>query len=184
MVQLRADKRIVDWRIPVSLGFAGGYFSDSCKTFKSNGESAELIEVPDARTELKIIPLQFFARSMFDLPWLDFLAADVWAGMEKIYFEETRILSSLAAGGSASNGPESSKRLVVKGEQSGVAFGVAVNLLLNKLDEQSALGLYNSVGLGKVYLRLFAESGMQSGGDPNFSRLAVGFGFGFASGVP
>lgn len=187
MPQVKADKTAAYYGFPVKVGIGFGYYKDKCKTAKAGSTGTDLVFTETGGTSLKLIPFQLTVGTTFELPSFPFFNVDMQTGFEHLIVEESRIVLGADASNTDSSDTESSGGggLVLTTSANSLIYNIGVNLLLNKLDEKSANSLYQSLGLGKVYLRTFVESTIALGSnEPNFDRLAIGIGFGFASGKP
>jgi hypothetical protein len=182
----------VDW-LPlkkyVGLGLRTkmGYFVDSGKTLVANDQGDMEIN-PDGDTGLTLIPLQLAGLLRVSPFSQKYLVLDVWYGYEFAYFQEARIVKKaenepiqtpvgqrrLAADASTSN-----KALVNSGWKRSMVAGIALNILLNPLDESSVKSMHSTMGIGAVYLSPFMERISSQAEGLRFDRNTYGFTFTF-----
>jgi hypothetical protein len=184
----------VDWmpfefyRMALGLKFAMGMYKDEGRAIRT----AEETEAPtgrddSSRTNLLLLPLTAainFTANPFSQRWIGF---DAWAGIEYLYYQETRSTETPAA---PTTQPAARLR-PIGGDVSAIAnkawkrnslYGVSVNLLLNWMDQGSPNSMRGSLGLGYVYLSPFIQvSQSMDDRGASFGRQEFGIAFRFES---
>ena len=170
--------------------------------------SGEIVADHAGPASLTLIPMQFCFTaegSPFSKKWL---VLDGWVGVESVYWQETRVsttdttstapstaatptttssvrlgrpsylLDTTSTGSTSTDDTDTS--LVNSGRKTASVIGFAANILLNPLDEESALSSRGTLGIGSVYLSPYMEIVRTIGTKgASWGRTALGLAFTF-----
>ena len=182
-----ADWFAWDWYITFGISLKTGFYTADGRAVKPTGSRSDispdnLTKDTTSSTVLTLIPTQLALAAEFTPFPQKWLVVDGWYGAERLYFQEVRsgaqtktgqsLLSPLAVG-------STDDALTNKGFKSSMVSGVAVNILLNALDEQSSQSMRGSMGLASIYLSPYVEFVRQSSSGVDFSRVNRGITFTF-----
>lgn len=188
--QISVDWFPLDWYATLGLNLRFGYYTaDGHASTVPKGQTApngsQVAQDPNGETTLTLIPLGigFSAEfTPFDKKWI---VLDTWIGYESLYFQEVRTSSEAATSSPTTNTPTATadakdEALVNKGKRDEMVIGASVNILLNALDEQSALSSRGTLGIESVYMSPYFQivNTLKEKG-ASFSRTEIGLGFTF-----
>ncbi|MBF0440734.1 MAG: hypothetical protein HQK54_02405 [Oligoflexales bacterium] len=128
----------------------------------------------DSNTELKLLPIQVKGLLQFTPLRSHFICINVWGGVERLSFQETRYSNRSSTGGGEGEGDSV---YINEGANMGTVQGASVSLLLDFLDEKSVHSLA-FLGFRSIYLTVFSEK-TQINKEPNFGRTTNGILFTF-----
>lgn len=174
----------VDW-LPVRLGFLNlgvgfriSYYSaDGRPCLRCNRETGEYTKDPSGHTRLNVTPAQAVAIASCNL-FSKYLQINGWAGTERLYFQEARIVETKEGKESS----DSTKGIFANtGTRNSVVTGASLSFLLNWMEPSAASRLDSSLGFSHIYLTGFVEKSKTSGSKVgvSFDRATTGVAFTF-----
>jgi hypothetical protein len=169
--------------VAVGFGVKLGYYTDHGHAAQSavDNPTANDVTVDDhGPTELTLLPLATVGTIQFTPFPKKYLVIDGYAGLEHLYFQEVRVNTG---DGSSPEGENAKSPITIKGSRQSLVLGVAANIRLDPLDEQSVNSMRGALGIGSVYLSPFVEVIKAMGGKSGvkFDRTNIGLGFTFES---
>lgn len=193
---LNVDYFPIDFLVTAGIGLRMGYYSDEGFTAKpvagkdkKDYEASEVNEDRNGPASMTLVPLQVGISAEFSPFERKWIVLDAFLGYEKLYWWETRTVASEskaptgtkpAALMAAATGSDDA--LVNKGEKSATVLGLALNILLNPIDEATVLAARGTLGIGAVYLSPYLEIVRTlSKENASFGRTSMGLGFTFES---
>jgi hypothetical protein len=169
--------------VAIGVGMKMAYFTDqghAAQNSVDNPTDDDISVDTNGPTELTLVPFGAFATMQFTPFPKKYLVLDGYWGFERLYFQEVRVNTGADV---ESTEAKASSPITVKGSRDSLLVGVAANILLNGIDEQSANSMRGTMGLGSVYLSPFVEVVKGIGGKKGatFDRTNIGIGFTFES---
>jgi len=181
-ISFGVDFNILRKYVAAGIGLKIGYFIDQGKAGKTSVSNPTVDDITvdeNGKLELTLIPLQLTGTVQFSPFPVKYLTVDGWAGAEFLRFQEVRLVSQ----STEQEGESSTAPITNKGTRTSMVTGVALNILLNGLDQASVYSMRSTMGLGAIYLSPFVEvvSELGSGTGVNFDRTNIGISFTFES---
>ncbi len=156
-------------------GLRLSYYTANGKTatIGSDGEPTPTL----SKSNLTIVPYQFFVSAQISPFSSRFLVLDAWAGYEELYYEETRLNKNTTTTTttttpattttpsttpsttttSTANTDTAQKNEINSGWNKSFTYGLALNILLNPLDGSASHNLKHTMGLRFIYLAPYME---------------------------
>jgi hypothetical protein len=167
-----------DWLVNPGISGNMGIYSARGKALKgaSGKLSCDSATVDDnSGTSMFFMPLQLGLKAQISPMRSKVVVFDIWTSGELVWWQETR---DGAAAESQMLG--ATQVYTNSGSKTGISTGLSAHVLLNPLDERGVHSMSNSMGIGYVYLTLFAENVKSiSKSGLSFGRNIVGLGFTF-----
>lgn len=166
-----------DWFVTMGLAFRMGYYNDTGRALKiENGQS---VRDPDGKIKMTWVPLQA-AVSMQMTPFTGkWLVLSGWAGLEYLYYEESREEGETAGTDDSASGDQG--LFLTKGWRSGQVLGAAASIRIDWADGQAS-GSMSVFNLRHMYLSPYMEVVRSASSEKlNFERTALGLLFTFES---
>ncbi|MEZ4742434.1 MAG: hypothetical protein R3B45_08310 [Bdellovibrionota bacterium] len=176
--------------VAIGVGVKGLYYTDrghaSLPADQLTNATSDSVNVLDAKTEFTISSIQSLLTLQASPFPLKYLTLDGWAGVEYLWFDDVRIIEDESADSPSTDDSttKSNTQDMTKGARTSLVTGVALNILLNALDDSSVNSMRRTMGLGSVYISPFVEIVSRLGNSKkgiNLDRNAIGISFTFES---
>ncbi len=193
---LNVDYFPFDFPVTAGLGLRMGYYTDEGFTAKpvtskdkKDYDASDVTEDRNGPASMTLIPLQIGISAEFSPFERKWIVLDAFLGYEKLYWWETRTVTSESKPSTGATpaailaeAAGTDDALVNKGEKSATVLGLALNILLNPIDEATALAARGTLGIGSVYLSPYLEIVRTLAKEnASFGRTSMGLGFTFES---